>query len=83
MFGGAVNGSKILGQYPATLIPASEQSTPGSRGIPIPTMPWEGLWQALAQWLGVADSSMRGVLPKMDNFDVDTLLTAERLFKHA
>ena len=69
VMGGAVQGGKILGQYPADF---DEQiSPPNRRGRIIPTTSWEAVWNAISQWSGVEDAVMPRVLPGMANFDCD------------
>ena len=78
--GGAINGSRVHGIYPSTLRLDSEQFESRRQGRVIPTTPWEALWQAHAQWLGVTPSAMTEVLPNKNNFPPEQLLTKEQLF---
>ena len=45
----------------------------------LPTSPWEAVWHGLAQWLGVSDGALGGVLPNAANFG--NLLSAAQLFE--
>ena len=67
MFGGAVNGSRILGQYPSKLGPDGDR-TRNDRGTIVPTEPWESMWQPIAQWMGVAPCDLPKVMPNLPNF---------------
>ena len=69
VMGGAVQGGKILGQYPHDY--DHQISPPNRRGRIIPTTSWEAVWNAISQWAGVEDSVMPRVLPGMANFDCD------------
>ena len=80
VLGGSVRGGRIFGEYPAALTESDSNPIVLSRGRLIPTMPWEGLWHALAQWMGANPSSMGSILPYVSNFPSSALLTAEELF---
>ena len=81
VLGGAINGSRIYGTFPDTLRADSHQTIRGQQGRVIPTTGWEALWQAHAQWLGVAPGSMAEVLPNVVNFPAEQLLTMEQVFR--
>jgi uncharacterized protein (DUF1501 family) len=34
----------------------------------IPTTPWEGVWNGLAEWFGVTSDNMSKVIPNKANF---------------
>ena len=70
VFGGQLNGSRILGTFPQGI--ASEADARISRGRLIPSTPWESLWQPIAQWFGVPESQMDFVLPLRKNFGTCT-----------
>jgi len=79
MIGGSVNGGKILGEYPEHLSALSSQWI--GRGRMIPTLPWESVWNGVANWMGVrGDDDLNSVLPNRDNFDKCSLFTDEDLF---
>ena len=69
MYGGAVNGGRILGQYPSRLGPEGER-TRNDRDTIIPTEPWASMWQPIAQWMGVAPCDLSKVMPHLRNFPV-------------
>ena len=75
--GGAVRGGRLFGRYPSTLIiPASDKLQ--TRGRFIPTTPWEAVFNAQAQWLGVRDEALLAqVLPNRANFAGGGILLAE------
>ena len=64
--GGALNGSRILGDFPQGL--GTDADVRISRGRLIPTTPWESLWQPIAEWFGLPDAQMDAVLPLRGNF---------------
>jgi uncharacterized protein (DUF1501 family) len=79
VLGGAVAGGQILGQYPdlGNGIPLDT----GRTGRLIPTLPWEAMWNGIAEWMDVAPEHMEEVLPNMVNFERNsTLLTRRQLF---
>ena len=66
--GGAVNGSNVYGQYPATLDPSQNDLDVG-RGRIIPTTSVDEYNAELAHWFGVPnDGSLESVLPNVRNF---------------
>jgi cullin-associated NEDD8-dissociated protein 1 len=75
---GALKGGKILGKYPDALHADGDLNI--GRGRLIPTMAWEGMWQALAQWYGVEEGQMSTLLPNLANFPPDYLISAAQLF---
>ena len=64
--GGAVLGKRILGQYPETL--TEDGISILGRGRVIPSTPWDSVFQAIAQWLGVEDTQLNDVLPNRNRF---------------
>jgi hypothetical protein len=50
-----VRGQRILGQYPSDLSDDSPLSV--GRGRLLPTLPWEAMWNAVAEWFDVNDNS--------------------------
>lgn len=48
----------------------------------IPTTPWEGVWHAIGEWVGVSASELAAsILPNHANFAVgSTLFSASQLF---
>lgn len=53
LFGGAVKGGKVLGQYPKEFLQGDEDKDGVvlSRGRLIPTSPWDTIWKGVAEWL--------------------------------
>jgi Uncharacterized protein conserved in bacteria len=65
--GGAVEGGKILGQYPNTL----DSSSPliFEPGIVVPTTPWESVWNGISQWMGITNpADLDEILPNRNTF---------------
>lgn len=73
--GGAVNGSRLLGQFPSSFVESGDVII-SRNGRVIPTTPWESVWYALAEWLGVGASAMGEVLPNAANFPLSTMFHA-------
>ena len=68
IMGGGVKGGQMLGQFPVRLAEFESDSNIG-RGRIIPTTPWESVWNAVAQWMGVTDSALLAkLLPHAKNF---------------
>jgi len=65
VMGGAVKGGQMLGAYPPELRLRSPLSI--GRAL-MPTTSWEAMWHGLAQWMGVEDAAMEGVLPNLRKF---------------
>lgn len=65
VFGGAVNGRKIYGQYPSLV---EDGPLDVGRGRFIPTTPVDLYFAELALWLGVAKSDLSTVLPNIGSF---------------
>ena len=79
VLGGSVRGGQVLGTYPDDLTDAGALNT--GRGRIIPTTPWEAIWQALAQWLGVTDAdTIAELLPNRGNFPSERLLSKDQVF---
>ncbi len=75
IYGGALNGGKIWGKYPSKLGPGTERRATArpSDGKMVPTLPWEAMWEPIAEWMGVEDArDMEVVLPNAANFDTAT-----------
>ena len=71
--GGSIDGGKMHGVYPSDLRAGNPLDQ--GRGRMIPTMPWEGMWHGVAQWMDVAPEKILEVIPDAANFDVGTTLT--------
>ena len=81
VIGGGLNGTRINGRYPSTMRVESDAFVRGRQGRIIPTSGWESVWKPLAQWLGVRDDRLTEVLPNLNNFPTEDLLSKEQLFK--
>ena len=73
--GGAVNGSQLFGDFPASFVETSDVVI-SRNGRIIPTTPWESVWYGAAEWFGVPTTSMAEVLPNVPNFPLDTMFRA-------
>jgi len=78
LLGGALKGGQILGKFPASFLKGDEVLT--NRGAMIPTTSWEGLWKGLVEWFGVEEQHMSTVLPNLDNFPSEQLISREQMF---
>ena len=78
VIGGGVAGGRIFGEYPADLTEAGAINI--GRGRFIPKLPWEGVWNALAQWFGATNSDLDYIMPNRGNFASSQLLMASTLF---
>ena len=79
MVGGFLNGGKILGTYPSPLGPESDYWL--KRGRWIPTTPWEAVFNALGQWLGIhSDDGLDWALPNRQSFSTCSLFSDKDLF---
>jgi hypothetical protein len=62
IIGGSLKGKRILGQYPTDLSDDSPLSV--GRGRFLPTLPWEAIWNAVAEWFDINDkAALDKVLP--------------------
>lgn len=66
IIGGSVKGGRIHGQYPSDLTENGILNI--GQGRLIPTTPWEGVWNGLAEWFGVTSDNMSKVIPNKANF---------------
>jgi cullin-associated NEDD8-dissociated protein 1 len=76
--GGGVKGAQILGKHPAEMTVDMDLNL--GRGRILPTMSWEGMWQGVLQWFGVAEESMPMVLPNLANFPAKERIAKAQLF---
>lgn len=83
MLGGAVDGGKILGEFPDELDYNQGDAAPlviNRRGVLLPTTPFESIWNGIAQWFGITNNSdLDEVLPNRATFG-DALFTAETMY---
>ena len=66
MFGGAVKGGKILGEYPDSLTTDGDLTL--GRGRIIPSTPWDAVFKGIAKWAGVPDNKVNMVCPNLGKF---------------
>ena len=81
MLGGAVDGGKILGEYPEDLSNSGDLNI--GRGRLIPTMPFESMWNGIAQWLAdgtLSSDDLDYILPNRGPFK-SVLFQASDLYK--
>jgi len=77
--GGGIKGGQVLGAFPSTFA-ESDDGLVLSKGRMIPTTPWEGLWHAIGEWVGVGAAELNdAILPNSANFG-STLLSETQLF---
>lgn len=71
MIGGDVKGGQIVNRYPDDILNSdgSQGDSNVGRGRMIPSMAWDSVWHALAQWMGVEEAEMDMVLPNRDSFN--------------
>lgn len=67
MFGGAVKGGKILGEYPHSL--TTDGDLVLHRGRIIPSTPWDAVFKGIARWVGVPAENIDEVCPNLQKFD--------------
>ena len=79
VFGGAVRGGQVLGEYPGDLSESSPVNL--GRGRVLPTSSWEAVWSGLLEWMDVDASEMPAVLPNRANFAASELFTRAQMFK--
>jgi len=78
MFGGGVQGGKLVGEYPNDL--TDDGPLMLSRGRAIPTISWDAIFMALASWIGVKDSQIDSVCPNCYQFPTSHFLNVTSLF---
>ena len=66
LLGGDVAGARVWGSYPDELGDDAELNV--GRGRLLPTLGWESMWHALAQWMDVPAARMEEVLPNLPGF---------------
>ena len=70
-----MKGGKILGKYPNNLWEVMKAS--GRR--PVPTTPWDAVWNGVAEWAGSDDLSK--VCPHKNSFDETEMFDAASMFR--
>jgi len=77
LMGGSVKGGNILGQYPVDLSDSGLLNA--GRGRVIPSTSWEQIWNGIAQWFDITESTdLDRVLPNRKKFP--NLFTSRDLF---
>jgi len=66
VFGGKVDGGKILGSYPDLTLDGSDDVGRGGRLLP--SIAADLYFAELLRWFGVSSSNMSNVLPNIANF---------------
>eukprot|EP00550_Attheya_septentrionalis_P002628 CAMPEP_0198287972 /NCGR_PEP_ID=MMETSP1449-20131203/6625_1 /TAXON_ID=420275 /ORGANISM="Attheya septentrionalis, Strain CCMP2084" /LENGTH=988 /DNA_ID=CAMNT_0043986049 /DNA_START=140 /DNA_END=3106 /DNA_ORIENTATION=- len=80
LFGGQVNGSKFVGDYPAGF--TANDPTNDGRGRLIPSTSWDSVWNGIANWYGItAEDDLNYVLPNRINHGC-RLFTDRQLYKN-
>lgn len=78
VLGGSIDGGRIVGNYPDDLSSSNPLDT--GRGRFIPTMPFESIWNAVSEWIGVKqEASLNRILPNRLSFT--NLLSQNEIFK--
>ncbi len=67
VMGGAVDGKKLVGDWPSYEIGGSDDT--GDKGRVIPSMSVNQYGAALASWMGLSNSDIAGIFPDLSNFD--------------
>ncbi|MGQ7846300.1 DUF1501 domain-containing protein [Granulosicoccus sp. 3-233] len=67
VMGGAVNGRKLVGDWPSYAIGGNDDT--GDKGRVIPSMSVNQYGAALASWMGLSNSDIAGIFPDLSNFD--------------
>ena len=70
-----MKGGKILGKYPNNIWEVMKAS--GRR--PVPTTPWDAVWNGVAEWAGSDDLSK--VCPHKNSFDETEMFDAASMFR--
>ena len=80
MMGGDVKGKQILGSYPD--LTDTSRLKIDSRGRMVPTLPYDAMWNGVAQWMGVKDEArLDYMLPHRKSFPKCSIFTDAQLFK--
>lgn len=75
ILGGSVRGGKIHGKYPDDLTDNGKLNI--GRGRLIPSTPWEGVWNGIAEWFGVNATNRNSILPNKNNFATNIFSQAD------
>ena len=74
-------GGQILGNYPSRLDESNPQNIYNSGGRFIPTTSWEAVWKPIAEWFGVLPEEIPHVLPNLDHFPLEHIITQNDMFE--
>lgn len=75
VFGGDIDGGKILGEYPTDLTDEGPLIV-NKRGVVLPTTPYDAIWNGVAQWFGVtSNADLDIVLPNRNKFTLFDTMT--------
>jgi len=78
VLGGAVRGSQVYNNFPASLLEGNNQDA--GRGRMIPQYPWESIFKPVADWMGVDAQDHSVVFPNIQNFNSSQILATNVLF---
>ncbi|ASJ74509.1 DUF1501 domain-containing protein [Granulosicoccus antarcticus] len=67
VLGGAVNGKKLIGDWPSYVIGGDDDT--GDKGRVIPSISVNQYGAALASWMGLSNADIASVFPDLANFD--------------
>lgn len=67
VMGGAVNGGRLIGDWPSYEIGGDDDT--GDKGRVIPSMSVNQYGAALASWMGLSNSDIASIFPDLSNFD--------------
>jgi len=82
VIGGKINGGRVYNDFPASLLPDSEQDL--GRGRLIPKYPWESMVVPIAEWMGVQEDQHAAVFPNLASFSrPQHVLAKDVLFKQS
>ena len=80
MMGGDVKGKQIMGSYPD--LTDNSRVKIDTRGRMVPTLPYDAMWNGVAQWMGVTDEArLDYMLPHRKSFSKCSIFTDAQLFK--
>lgn len=81
LFGGGIQGGRMLGVYPDDLTSSGELNI--GRGRFIPSVSWDSVWNAVARWYGVPKKRMEEVIPHIHKYQRKDLFEPSDLFTNA
>lgn len=79
LVGAKVRGRRIWGEYPHDAATPDDKNA--GRGRFVPSVPWEGIWAPVAEWMGVTSpAALERVLPNAARFPPHQILKASQVF---